>query len=327
MIISKAPLRISLFGGSTDYKEFYEQHGSLCIGTTIDKYYFSAVRYRPPIMTEGSLISYSKQEQVNDWDEVKHPLIREGLKLMLNAEYDKKPIELKVFSDVPSRTGLGGSSSFGAAFVHSIMTLKNHPVGKRDVADQVIKLEREILKEAGGIQDQIWAAYGGLNSIQIYKDGSYRVRPLPVSPEFKEELERRMMLVYTGEQRNTEKIAQSHVNKDKTKILEYAHEAYECFLNEDIDGISNLLLMSWFEKQKISNLISTPVVKQMSERILELGADGLKLLGGGGCGFLLVLAGPDSRDKISDEFGERVLPFRFESDGVTSIYENHQEWV
>ena len=326
MIISKAPLRISLFGGSTDYKEFYEEHGSLCIGTTIDKYYFSAVRFRPPILTEGSMFSYSKQELVKNWNEIEHPLIREGLKMVM-GHLPERDIELKVFSDIPSRTGLGGSSSFGAAYIHSLMTLMNQSTSSKGIADRVITLEREILKEAGGIQDQIWAAYGGLNSIQIYKDGKYHVRPLPVSSEFKEELERRIILIYTGDQRETEDIAKSHQNKDKKRIYEIAHEAYECFLKEDISSISELLLENWHEKKKISNLISTPVVEKISERVLELGAEGLKLLGSGGCGFLLVMAGPDARDKICEKFDERILPFRFESGGVTSIYKNYQERV
>lgn len=318
MIISKAPLRLSLFGGSTDYREFYSQHGSLCIGTTINKHYFSALRYRPNIITEGTLLSYSKQELVQDINDIEHPLIRETLRYL----GVKDPVELKVFSDIPSRTGLGGSSSFAAALIHSIFTLQNREINRKLIAEYAIKLEREILGDAGGVQDQIWAAYGGLNSIEIKKDGDFFVRPLPVSPEFKRELESSMMLIYTGEQRVTDDIAKSHENKDKTAILDIARTAYKAFEREDIDDIGALLMSSWREKSKISNLISTPTVKEMAEAIEATGCIGLKLLGAGGCGFLMVICNPLQKILLKERFGSKVMPFKFDNEGVRSVYEN-----
>lgn len=318
MIISKAPLRISLFGGSTDYKEFYEEHESLCIGTTIDKHYFSAIRYRPSIITEGTLLSYSKQELVKNINDIEHPLIREALRYFEVTD----PIELKVFSDIPSRTGLGGSSSFCASLIHSIFTLQGRQIDKKDIAEGAIKLEREILGDAGGVQDQIWAAYGGLNSIEIKKNGDFFVRPLPVSPEFKNELESSMLLIYTGEQRVTDDIAKSHQNKDKRTILDIARAAYKAFERENIDDIGSLLLSSWREKSKISNLISTPAVKEMAEAIEATGCIGLKLLGAGGCGFLMVICNPFQKTLLKEKFGSKVMPFKFDDEGVRSIYEN-----
>ena len=318
MIISKAPLRISLFGGSTDYKEFYEEHESLCIGTTIDKHYFSAIRYRPSIITEGTLLSYSKQELVKNINDIEHPLIREALRYFEVTD----PIELKVFSDIPSRTGLGGSSSFCVSLIHSIFTLQGRQIDKKDIAEGAIKLEREILGDAGGVQDQIWAAYGGLNSIEIKKNGDFFVRPLPVSPEFKNELESSMLLIYTGEQRVTDDIAKSHQNKDKKTILDIARAAYKAFERENIDDIGSLLLSSWREKSKISNLISTPAVKEMAEAIEATGCIGLKLLGAGGCGFLMVICNPFQKTLLKEKFGSKVMPFKFDDEGVRSIYEN-----
>ena len=318
MIISKAPLRISLFGGSTDYKEFYEEHESLCIGTTIDKHYFSAIRYRPSIITEGTLLSYSKQELVKNINDIEHPLIREALRYFEVTD----PIELKVFSDIPSRTGLGGSSSFCVSLIHSIFTMQGRQIDKKDIAEGAIKLEREILGDAGGVQDQIWAAYGGLNSIEIKKNGDFFVRPLPVSPEFKNELESSMLLIYTGEQRVTDDIAKSHQNKDKKTILDIARAAYKAFERENIDDIGSLLLSSWREKSKISNLISTPAVKEMAEAIEATGCIGLKLLGAGGCGFLMVICNPFQKTLLKEKFGSKVMPFKFDDEGVRSIYEN-----
>jgi D-glycero-alpha-D-manno-heptose-7-phosphate kinase len=263
-------------------------------------------------------LSYSKQELVKNINDIEHPLIREALRYFEVTD----PIELKVFSDIPSRTGLGGSSSFCVSLIHSIFTMQGRQIDKKDIAEGAIKLEREILGDAGGVQDQIWAAYGGLNSIEIKKNGDFFVRPLPVSLEFKNELESSMLLIYTGEQRVTDDIAKSHQNKDKKTILDIARAAYKAFERENIDDIGSLLLSSWREKSKISNLISTPAVKEMAEAIEATGCIGLKLLGAGGCGFLMVICNPFQKTLLKEKFGSKVMPFKFDDEGVRSIYEN-----
>ena len=315
MIIIKSPLRISFFGGSTDYESFYKEHGSFIIGTTIDKYVYLTMRKRPHIFSKESAIVYSKLQFVKNLNEIQNPLIRETLRYK-NIDY---PIELNSFSDIPSRTGLGGSSSFCVGLLHAIYKLENKEYCKKTLAKEAIEIERYILNESGGIQDQIWASYGGLNTIEIKKSGDFLVKPLSVTNEFKEELEKSILLIYTNEQRSQNEIARSHENKDKVKIMEIAREAHACFLNEDIKGIGNLLHEAWEEKKKMSNLISNSKVDGVVNMVLNNGAYGVKLLGAGGCGFIMVICNPIVKNKLTLLFKDSILDMKFESLGSNQI--------
>jgi D-glycero-alpha-D-manno-heptose-7-phosphate kinase len=317
MIIVKAPFRISLFGGSTDYRDFYEKNGGFLIGTAIDKHVYLSMRKRPAILSPQSVITYSKLQHVNNWDEIQNPLIREILKYrQINI-----PIEFFSFSDIPARTGLGGSSSFCVGMLYLIGKVFGHPeMTKKGLATDAIFVERYLLKEAGGIQDQIWPAYGGLNTIEVKKNGEFLVKPLSVTPEFKEELEQSMILVYTNDQREQDSIAKSHENTDRTAILQIAKEAHTHFINENIEEIGKLLYETWKEKAQISPLISTSKISQITERIMEMGAYGVKLLGAGGCGFVLVVCNPKVKQEIISQYGDSVMHFKFEESGVSAIY-------
>lgn len=316
MIIVKSPLRISFFGGSTDYKSFYKEHGSFLIGTTIDKYIWLSARYRPKILPREHFIGYSKLERVSSINDIQNPLIRETL---LHHGVSA-PIDFTSLADVPSRTGLGGSSSFCVGMVHLMKKLDGKPVSKKDVAKTAIHIERNVLKDSGGIQDQIWAAYGGLNTITIKKSGDFMVRALPVSEKFKLELEDSIVLIYTNDQRDQDAIAKSHEKKDKKKILDLARRAYKAFLREDIEEIGELLFEAWNEKRKISSLISTKKIDKMIDRVMNMGAYGVKLLGSGGCGFLMVICDPTAKKKIVREFKDDILEFKFENRGTSIVY-------
>lgn len=318
MIIVKSPLRISFFGGSTDYESFYKEHGSLIIGTTIDKYIWLLARYRPKILPKKHSISYSKLEVVSSADKIKNPLIREVMKYHHISEH----IDFSSSADVPSRTGLGGSSSFCVGMVHLMRELKGQPTRKKEVAKTAIHIERDILKDSGGIQDQIWAAYGGLNTITIKKNGDFTVKPLPVSDTFRREIEDSIVLIYTNEQREQNEIAQSHENKDKKKILAIARKAHKAFLKEDIKEIGALLMETWREKRNISPLISTKKIDAMVKTVIDMGAYGVKLLGSGGCGFLMVICNPTAKKKIVRKFKKDVLEFAFEDRGTAVVYPN-----
>lgn len=317
MIIVKSPLRISFFGGSTDYESFYKEHGSFIIGSTIDKYVYLSLRKRPLILSKESVIVYSKLQSVKNLDELKNPLIRETLRYKdINF-----PIELTSFADVPSRTGLGGSSSFCVGLLHLInkVFIKEHKT-KKNLVEEAIHIERNILNEAGGIQDAIWPTYGGLNTIEIKKTGEFLVKPLSITEDFSEELQNSMVMIYTNDQREQNSIAKSHEQKDKISILNIAKEAHKHFLNEDIESIGKMLYQSWLEKCKISNLISTGKIDIIVNEVMSMGAYGVKLLGAGGCGFLLVISDTITKQKIAEKFKDSVLNFRFEKDGVSQIY-------
>tara|TARA_R100000008_G_scaffold53517_1_gene32488 strand:- start:728 stop:1681 length:954 start_codon:yes stop_codon:yes gene_type:complete len=315
MFISRSPLRISFFGGSTDYKDFYSKHGSLLIGTTINKYAFTGLRYRPRFLDRRTYVAYSNYDIVDDVEHINNPLIRETLKYFNIFQH----IDLITFNDIPSRTGLGGSSSFCVSLIHSIYKLLNKSVDINTIINQAIDIERNVLKDSGGIQDQIWAGYGGLNSIVIKPDGNFLVKPLPISKEFISEFKQSLTLIYTNIQRDTSEIAKSHENIDKTGLLDIAKEGLKCFSNEDVQGIGKLIKNSWEEKRKISDLISTGEVDTIISNVLDNGAYGAKLLGSGGCGFICVVGPPKVINKINHIYKDRVLNFEFDKEGSQTV--------
>jgi len=319
MIIVKAPFRVSLFGGSTDYKNFYEEYGSFMIGMPIDKYCYISMRSRPKILSKQYLCTYSIYDLVDTLEELKNPLIRETLKY-----YDvKDPIELFSFSDIPYRTGLGGSSSYCIAMSYAINMLRQEEIYSKRIINSAIKIEREILKESGGIQDQIWPFAKGLSSIQVEKSGDFFIRPLPITEEFEKELEDSMLLIYTEEQRNSDQIAKSHENdlNNKLEILQMAKDAYGYFLKEDLESIGKLVYESWLHKEKISPYISTGKIKTIIDDVIKMGAYGAKLLGSGGCGFVLAICNPIVKQNIIEKYKESILDFKIDKTGVTTIYE------
>jgi D-glycero-alpha-D-manno-heptose-7-phosphate kinase len=274
------------------------------------------MRLRPQIFSKESSVIYSKFQLVRNWEEIQNPLIKEVLKF--NGVKD--PIEFISFSDIPARTGLGGSSAFCIGMLYLLNQTFNKVQTKKELVVDAIHIERDILKESGGIQDQIWPAYPGFNSISIDKSGQFFVKPVPISDDFLQFLENSMILIYTHSQREQDDIAKSHENKNKTGILEVSKEAYKRFVSEDIKGVGELLYQHWIEKKKISDLISTAFIDEMASDVMGMGAYGVKLLGSGGCGFLLVLCDPLVRKNIVEKYKSEILDFKFEKTGVTQIY-------
>lgn len=192
MIITRTPFRMSFFGGGTDIKSFYDEHGGAVLSTTFDKYCYVNVRHLPRFFDYRTLLTYSKNEQVNSTDDVEHPLIRNAMKYL-----DIRDIRLFYDADLPARTGLGTSSSFAVGLLNAFYSLKGKRAEHRKLADDAIYVERVLCNEAGGIQDQIAAAYGGFNRIDMDGKG-YVVNPVIMSNERKKELNDNLMLFFTG---------------------------------------------------------------------------------------------------------------------------------
>lgn len=316
MLIVKSPFRISFFGGSTDYEDFYNTYGSFLIGTTIDKYCYLSMRPRPKILSDDNVIVYSKLQSVKNLDDIHNPLIREILKY----KEIKFPIELFTFSDVPSRTGLGGSSSFCVGLLYLVNNILKIQFHKPSLAKEAIHVERKLLNESGGIQDQLWAVYGGLNTIEIDTNGKFHIKPLAVTEEFKTEIENSIVMIYTNHQREQNEIAKSHENKDKQPILQLAKEAHGYFLKEDLKEIGRLLYHSWKEKASISPYITNDDINDIIDDVMKMGAYGTKLLGSGGCGFVLALCDPVVKSKITEKYKSSILDCKLSNEGVTTIY-------
>ncbi|MBQ3670838.1 MAG: hypothetical protein II921_05110, partial [Treponema sp.] len=267
-------------------------------------------------------LTYSKEEKVNSIEEIKHPAIRNAMKMM-----DMHELRLVYDSDLPARSGLGTSSSFAVGMIEAFYALKGKYADKKKLADDAIYLERVLCAESGGIQDQIAASFGGLNRINFSRDG-YTVNPVIISPERKNALNDKLMLFFTGLSRFSSDIQKDTEKsmKDKTKeLIEMHHlvdEAEKILTDKSrsLDDFGRLLDHTWKLKRGISSGISTGSIDEQYERAMKAGALGGKLLGAGGGGFLLFYVPEDRQENVKSALsGQLHVPFRFENEGTKIV--------
>ena len=322
MIITQTPFRMSFFGGGTDFPGFYREHGGAVLSTTFDKYCYVNVRHLPRFFDYSTELSYSKTERVTNVDDIQHPAIREAMKML-----DMHEIRLTYEADLPARSGLGTSSSFAVGMLNAFYALKGKYADKRKLADNAIYLERELCQEAGGVQDQIAASFGGFNRIQFNADG-YVVNPVIISPDRKDQLNENLMLFFTGFARFSADVQVStmKVMGDKTaQLLEMLHlvdEAENILTGKtDLNEFGRLLDHTWKLKRGITDKISTDSIDGLYQKAIEAGAIGGKLLGAGGGGFLLFYVEKDRQTAVRKAL-EKLLyvPFRFENSGTRVIH-------
>ena len=253
MIITQTPFRMSFFGGGTDFPGFYKEHGGAVISTTFDKYCYVNVRHLPRFFDYSTELSYSRIERVTDVEAIEHPAIREAMKYL-----DMQEIRLTYEADLPARSGLGTSSSFAVGMLNAFYALKGKYADKRKLADDAIYLERVLCKESGGVQDQIAASFGGLNRINFNADG-YEVNPVIISPERKAQLNRNLMLFFTGFSRfssDIQKTTQKDMADKERQLLEMlslVDEAEKVLTTKtDLNEFGRLLDYTWKLKRGIS---------------------------------------------------------------------------
>lgn len=330
MIISKTPFRMSFFGGGTDIPAFFNEYEGSVISTTFDKYCYVNVRHLPPFMPYMSELVHSKIERINDIKDIEHPLIREAMRM-----HDIHEIRLTYEGDLPARTGLGTSSTFAVGMLNAFCALKGKYMSKRMLSEQAIKLEREILKENGGWQDQVAAAYGGLNRIS-FKDNKFHVNPLIIHPNRKHLLNENLMLFYTGIQRFSSEIHASTLSNSNGKInelkeiLHLVDEAENILTdkNVDLNDFGRLLDTTWKIKKGTGNNISNSYIDDIYNRAIKSGALGGKLLGAGGGGFLLFYVEKDKQLGVSRALNELMsVPFNFEDEGTSIVYYKPIEYI
>ena len=192
MIITRTPLRISFFGGGTDYPIYYKQHGGKVLSTSISKYNYLTIRELPPFFDHKFRIRYYKSEHKNTIDEIEHPSVKSCLKFMNII----KGIELVHTGDVPAMSGVGSSSAFTVGLLHSLYALKGDFVTKRKLALEAINIEQNHIGESVGSQDQVAASFGGFNVIEFLKDGRIIVSPITISQERLKKLEFDRIVLY-----------------------------------------------------------------------------------------------------------------------------------
>ena len=328
MIITRTPFRMSFFGGGTDIASFYEEHGGAVLSTTFDKYCYVNVRHLPRFFDYRTHLTYSRTEYVNGVDEIQHPLIREAMRLL-----DIREIRLMYDADLPARTGLGTSSSFAVGLLNAFYALKGKRVDSKRLADEAIYLERVRCQEAGGIQDQIAAAYGGMNRIDMDRNG-YRVRPMVLSNQRKDELNDSLMLFFTGFTRFSSEIQQkmeASLEEKTAQLLEMkglVDDAESILISKaELGEFGRLMDYSWKLKRGLSSGISTSAIDEVYETAMKAGARGGKLLGAGGGGFLLFFVEPERQPAVREALRELLyVPFRFETGGPQVVHYTAEDY-
>ena len=329
MIISRTPFRISLFGGGTDYPEWYRKHGGSVLSTTIDKYCYITCRYLPPFFEHKYCIVYSRTEYCQTVNEIAHPSVREVLRF-LNL---RRGVEIHHDGDLPARSGMGSSSAFTVGLLNALYALKGQMVGKHRLATESIHIEQEILKETVGSQDQVLAAYGGLNHTIFHPNGEISVKPVTIARERLLDLNAHLMLFYTGIKRTAANIAKTYVNgiENRKRQLRITKDLVEEGISiltggDDIRALGELLHEAWQVKSSLSDSVSNSRVDDIYQQAISAGALGGKLTGAGGGGFLLLFAPPSAHKTIQEKLDRLIhVPFKFDFSGSQIIFFDQEE--
>lgn len=325
MIITRTPLRISFFGGGTDLPDFYRKYGGEVISTTINKYLYITCRYMPPFWDFKHRFVYgSNTELVSEIDKIDHPSIRETLRF-LNIDFG---VDMHYNTDIPARSGIGSSSSFTVGLLNALNGLNGKITSKYDLMKNSIYVEQEMIREPVGSQDQTAAAYGGFNHIIFKQDGEIEVCPITIPQSRLAELNKHLLLVFTGFQRyskNIEKKKIENIGNNIDNLLDmkkYVIQSIDILNSgEDVCEFGALLNETWKKKRILSDNVSDERIDKLYKMGMENGAIGGKLLGAGGGGFMLFFVKPENRRKLKDALREFLcVPFSFENSGSQVIY-------
>ena len=324
MTISRTPYRISFFGGGTDYHTWYLQHGAALLSTTINHYCYLHCRLLPAFFQHKSRIVWSRVEEVLDHADIQHPSVR----AVLNYLNMNQGIEIHHQGDLPARSGLGSSSAFTVGLLNAMYALFGNISSKRELACEAIHIERDILRENVGVQDQIQTAYGGLNKILISPDGNFEVIPQILPPGRMAALQDHLLLFFTGVSRTASDIAADKIKNipNKQQELHAIHQMVDEAANilasgTDITDFGRLLHETWQLKRKISSSIAPTFIDNIYEKACNSGAIGGKLLGAGGGGFMLFFVKPEDKPRLCEGLKDLLLvPFQFESSGSQIIF-------
>ena len=325
MIISQTPVRISFFGGGTDFPEYFSREGGAVLSTTIDRYVYLTVNYLSNFFDYRIKVSYSKTELVHRVEEIEHPAVRACL-AHLGIESN---IEINYFSHLPARTGLGTSSSFVVGLLHALYGHLGQRVPPFRLAEEAIHLERDMIAENVGFQDQYAAACGGLNYISFSGDNQVRLEKVITPPGVLRQLQENLMIFYTGIQRYSDTIQGKHVARIDdnrpalSRLAELARQGRDllCESKSDLNEFGRLLDQGWQLKKNMGTGVTNPEIDRIYELALKQGALGGKLLGAGGGGFLLFYVPIDRREAVRQALkGLLEVSFNFENQGTQIIF-------
>jgi D-glycero-alpha-D-manno-heptose-7-phosphate kinase len=320
VIITRTPMRISFFGGGTDYPVWYREHGGAVLSTTINKCCYITCRWLPPFFEYHSRVSYTKVENVTANSAIEHPSVRGCLQFMGMED----GVEIHHVADLPARAGLGTSSSFTVGLLLALYGLKDQMRDKQALATDAIRVEQEILREAVGAQDQVSAAHGGLNRINFHQNGVVEVKPMLIPPGRLADLEQNLALYFTGFSRIASEIAKEQIRMTPQRanelhaMMQLVGEGETILANpaRPLAEFGRLLHEGWKLKKTLSQKISNTNIDDIYEAGLRAGALGGKLLGAGGGGFMLFFVPPEKRQALRESLRKLLcIPFAFSNRG------------
>lgn len=328
LCISRTPLRVSLFGGGTDYPEYYKERRGAVLGLAIDKYIYIAALKLSGIQSYQYRIAYSKIEHVDYVEDIQHNAVK--------AAFDHYrisiPLDLSIMADMPANAGLGSSSSFTVGLLNLIARLRDERITKLDLALNAIHLERELLKENVGVQDQLHAAFGGINRFDL-DEKNFRITPMMMRSDCLHQLMQSLVLIHTGVSRHASSVVSEQLQRTCSGAIDHQLDAMLSLVDHACDILTSsrsetllhelgaLLSESWKLKRSLSPRVSTPDIDFLYEKALTLGALGGKLCGAGGGGFLLMIVSPAIREGFMQRMTPaRVIHIGLDTQGSTIIY-------
>jgi len=324
MVVVQTPLRVSFFGGGTDFPSFFRTHGGCVLSTAIDKYIFVIIKNR---FDEKLRVGYTTTEMADSLSEIKHELIREAF----CKTGIKSGVEVTTMGDIPSEgSGLGSSSTVTVGALHAMYSLLGELVSMEKLAREACEIEIDTLGKPIGIQDQYIAAFGGLRFMEFARDGQVHNRKIEVDPTTKRRLNENLLLFYTGVTRKSDSIlTEQKQNIDNrlsvlSEMKDITHQACDVLLTGRLDAFGKLLHETWQLKKQLASRISNGVLDEMYETARKSGAIGGKITGAGGGGFLLLYCLKETQENVREALGNMIeLPFRLEADGTKVIF-NYQ---
>jgi D-glycero-alpha-D-manno-heptose-7-phosphate kinase len=326
MIISRTPVRISFLGGGTDYPEHFMKEAGYTLSATIDKYCYITVQELRDFFDHKVRVSYSRLELAGDAEQIIHPSVRECLRYL----GVKKGVEIHCMSDLPARTGLGSSSAFTVGMLNALYAWQGKFASPQQLAEEAVHIERNLIKERVGLQDQYASAFGGFLHITYTKHGEVHLSSVPLRSDRIKALEQRLLLFYTGLQRSASDILEEQLERTKRGELQgplkemaaLVPRALEVICNgADLSEFGKLLHKGWIIKRGLSAAVSTGIIDTWYERARSASAVGGKLLGAGSGGFLLLYVEPENHDKVRRALADlQEVPFRFENQGSTILF-------
>jgi len=331
-VITATPFRVSFFGGGTDFPGYFDKRGGLVLATAVRQYSYVALNVLPRLLDKRFRISYSRLEVVDTVEEIRHDIVRASL-----TEYarlvDDSFVDIHSYADLPSGTGIGSSSAFAVGLLNALHALNGIYLPPKDLARRAIHIERNLLQELGGWQDQILTAFGGFNLVR-FRDGDFEVFPLVVGSALRAAIEGSCRLYFTAVQRSSagvqrvsfspQNIAEKEMLLDQTR--EIAEQAVQCYRSETdpwevVRCWGELLHHAWSLKRAMSGSVSLPEIDALYDKARAAGAWGGKVIGAGGGGFLLVMAPSERHDDIDTALGGlHSVPVRLEPDGSHVVY-------